>query len=177
MNDYDDESAEFRNAVGRVRPVRSRRVEPETGRVPAHPAQREADEARVLDDLASTRPGLSDLDTGEALAWLRPGIQKRVLNQLRRGRWRVQDELDLHQMNVDAAGRSIRAFLDHAGNRGLTCVKIIHGKGLRSGPAGPRLKRLTGRLLSRSSQVLAFTGARPGDGGSGAVYVLLRNRR
>ena len=176
-HDHDEEAAEFREAVGPVRPVITRRVEPESGRVPARPLQREADEARVMEDLATGGPDFSDLETGEELVWLRPGVQKRVLRRLRRGHWRVQAELDLHQMNTDAAGRSIRSFLAEAGERGLTCVKIIHGKGLRSGPGGPRLKRLTGRLLSRHKRVLAFAGAPAGDGGTGAVYVLMRNRR
>ena len=60
---------------------------------------------------------------------------------------------------------------------GLTCVKIIHGKGLRSGPHGPRLKQMTASLLIRRDRVVAFASARPNDGGTGAVYVLLDRRR
>ena len=171
-----DDFSAFRDAVGPVRRIESSRAESRPPRVRPRPRMREADEARVLDELAEARPGDDPLETGEELQWLRPGLQRRVLARLRRGHWRVQDEIDLHQMNVDAATRSIRLFLDDARVAGFSCVKIIHGKGLRSGPDGPRLKQVTGRILSRHPRVLAFTAARPGDGGTGATYVLLKNR-
>jgi len=177
MSTDDDDLTLFREAVGPVRRLRSRRdpSRPEPAR--ARPRMREADEREVLSDLERVRPGLDDptLETGEEIQWLKPGVQKRVLGRLRRGHWSVQDEIDLHQMNIDAASRSIRIFLDGALVSGRRCVKIIHGKGLRSGPDGPRLKTLTARVLSRHPRVLAFTSAPPFDGGTGAVYVLLKN--
>lgn len=171
-----DDFSAFREAVGPVRRIRTERAETRPNRARPSPRMRRADEARVLDELAVATPGADALETGEELQWLRPGLQNRVLVRLRRGHWRIQDEIDLHQMNVDAATRSIRIFLDESLAAGFSCVKIIHGKGLRSGPAGPRLRAATGRVLSRHPRVLAFTGARPGDGGSGATYVLLRQR-
>jgi len=171
----DDDLALFRESVGAVRRIRSTRAETERISVPAAPRMREADERRVVDQLAEARPFDHELETGEELLWLRPGLQKRVLTRLRRGYWSVQEEIDLHQMNADAATRSIRIFLEDALAGGKRCVKIIHGKGLRSGPAGPRLKTVTARVLSRHPSVLAFGSAPPTDGGTGAVYVLLRN--
>jgi DNA-nicking Smr family endonuclease len=177
MSDESDEGNLFRDAVGEIRRIRSKRAEPERARPEPEPKMRDADEARVVDELAEIRPFEHGLESGEELLWLGPGLQKRVLTRLRRGYWRVQDEIDLHQMNADAATRSIRAFLDEAQASNRRLVKIIHGKGLRSGPGGPRLKTLTARLLSRHPRVLAFASAPPADGGTGAVYVLLRNRR
>ncbi len=171
-----DDFSAFREAVGPVRRIRSERAETRPRRARPSPRMRRADEAQVLEDLAAANPGAELLETGEELQWLRPGLQNRVLLRLRRGHWRIQDEIDLHQMNVDAAIRSIRIFLDEALVAGFSCVKIIHGKGLRSGPSGPRLRGATGRVLSRHPRVLAFTAARPGDGGSGATYVLLKRR-
>jgi DNA-nicking Smr family endonuclease len=176
MSDDNDEGSVFREAVGDVRRIRSKRAEPERVRPEAAPRMREADERQVVEELAESRPFEHGLESGEELLWLRPGLQKRVLTRLRRGYWRVQDEIDLHQMNADAATRSIRVFLDEALASNHRLVKIIHGKGLRSGPGGPRLKTLTARVLSRHPRVLAFASAPPADGGTGAVYVLLRNR-
>mgnify|MGYP005840728021 CR=1 FL=1 len=173
----DDELALFRESVGPVRRIRSTRAEAERRRVRPTPRMREADERSVVDELAEASPLDHDLETGEELLWLRPGLQNRVMTRLRRGYWSVQDEIDLHQMNADAATRSIRIFLDEALASGKRCIKIIHGKGLRSGPAGPRLKAVTARVLSRHASVLAFGSAPPADGGTGAVYVLLRNTR
>ncbi len=176
----DDELQLFRDAVGPVRRIRSERSESRAPRVRAQPAMRKADEALVLQELGEAHPELDAtlawLETGEELMWHRPGLQSRVLKRLRRGHWRIQDEMDLHQMNVEAASRSIRIFLKASLDRGFSCVKIIHGKGLRSGKAGPRLKALTARLLSRHPAVLAFATAPRTDGGTGAVYVLLKNR-
>jgi DNA-nicking Smr family endonuclease len=177
MTDDNDEASLFRDAVGDIRRIRSKRVEADRARPEAAPRMREADEARVVGELGESRPFEHGLESGEELLWLAPGLHKRVLTRLRRGHWRVQDEIDLHQMNADAATRSIRAFLDEAQASNHRLVKIIHGKGLRSGPGGPRLKTLTARVLSRHPRVLAFASAPPADGGTGAVYVLLRNRQ
>jgi len=53
------------------------------------------------------------------------------------------------------------------------CVRIIHGKGRRSGPRGPVLKNMVSKVLQKTAAVVAFTSARPIDGGTGALYVLL----
>ncbi|MEM1080966.1 MAG: Smr/MutS family protein [Pseudomonadota bacterium] len=170
----------FQKAVGPVRRMHSDRADTRPAPIKPRPRMREADEAQVLQELSEAHPELDAtlawLETGEELMWHRPGIQRRVLQRLRRGHWRVQDEMDLHQMNVDAASRSIRIFIQAALDRGLSCIKIIHGKGLRSGKDGPRLKALTARLLSRHAAVIAFATAPKTDGGTGAVYVLLKQR-
>jgi DNA-nicking Smr family endonuclease len=53
-------------------------------------------------------------------------------------------------------------------------VRIIHGKGYRSGARGPVLKNAVNLWLRRHLDVMAFASARAIDGGTGAVYVLLR---
>jgi len=177
MSGDNDDFQTFLDELGPVRRIRSNRVEKRRSRAEPHPRMREADEQTVLDELTDLHPDDALLETGEELLWTRPGLQKRVLTRLRRGRWQVQDEIDLHQMNVEAATSSIRIFLEQTLAANRRCVKIIHGKGLRSGPEGPRLKSVCARVLSRHPMVLAFASARAADGGTGAVYVLLKNRR
>ncbi len=177
MTIKDDERELFRDAVGSVRRIRGERVLNRPKAPPPVPVQRQRDEAAVMDELAHAPIDFATVETGEELAWLKPGLQNRILTRLRRGHWRVQDEMDLHQMNTSAAANSIRAFLLATERDGLSCVKIIHGKGLRSGPGGPQLKRLTARLLTRIDTVCAFASAPPHDGGTGAVYVLLGARK
>jgi DNA-nicking Smr family endonuclease len=77
-------------------------------------------------------------------------------------------------MNAAAAQSSIVDFLAEARREGWRCVRIVHGKGLRSRAAGPVLKALTDRLLRRRDDVIAFASARPALGGTGAVVVLLK---
>lgn len=177
MSVDDDDIELFRASVGQVRRLQSDRVSGPAAPPPPIPRQRELDEAAVMRELADAPIDFESIESGEELTWLRPGLQKRVITRLRRGHWRVQDEIDLHEMNTEAAERSIRAFLLAAWRDGLSCVKIIHGKGLRSGPEGPRLKRLTAHLLTRIDSVCAFASAPRHDGGTGAVYVLLRSSR
>lgn len=172
----DDDIALFRDAVGTVRRLERDRVSPASRRRRAVPLQRQIDDQAVMDELANAPFDFSTLENGDELQWLKPGLRPRILTRLRRGHWRIQDEIDLHQMTVKAASASVRTFLGEAERDGLSCVKIIHGKGLRSGPAGPRLKQMTARILSRRDRVIAFASAPPHDGGTGAVYVLLKSR-
>jgi len=176
MSIDDDDAALFREAVGHVRRLDKERVYPTPSGRPAVPLQRDLDDQAVMDELASAPFDFSSIENGDELQWLQPGLRPRILTRLRRGHWRVQDEIDLHQMTVKAASGSVRTFLQEAERDGLSCVKIIHGKGLRSGPAGPRLKQMTARILTRRDRVVAFASAPPHDGGTGAVYVLLKSR-
>ncbi|HET9576845.1 MAG TPA: Smr/MutS family protein, partial [Usitatibacter sp.] len=87
--------------------------------------------------------------------------------------WKIQDELDLHGLGADEAALATAAFVAAARRRGLRCVRVIHGKGLRSPGREPVLKRRIRRLLTRRDDVLAFVEPRAAHGGGGAVVVLL----
>ena len=171
-----DELELFRREMQDVRPLQGgRRSTSRPPRPDPHPHQREADERAVIEELLVSPRDPAEMDTGEELVYLRPGVQRRFLDRLRRGRYSIGDSLDLHQMNVETARTAMLDFLEHARTRGIGCVRIVHGKGLRS-RNGPRLKRLASRLLSRHPAVLAFASCRPVDGGTGAVTVLLKKR-
>lgn len=156
-----------------VKPLKdSGRVHPEPSKPPPLPLQRVRDEQKVLAELLHEPADPAEWETGEELSFLRPGVQQRYLTRLKRGQYSIADSIDLHEMNSEAASAAILEFLQQAHDRGLGCVRIVHGKGLRS-RKGPVLKLLTRRLLSRHPQVVAFASCRPVDGGTGAVAVLL----
>jgi DNA-nicking Smr family endonuclease len=113
------------------------------------------------------------LERGDSLHYADGGTRRAALRELRRGRVRPEAELDLHGLTVARAERALRDFLGEAFVRGFRCVRIVHGKGLHSGPAGPTLKNLVDSVLRGTRGVQAFTSARPADGGAGAVNVLL----
>ena len=108
--------------------------------------------------------------------FLRPGLGTDVLAGLRRGRWVVQAELDLHRLTTHEAHEALGAFLAEARVSGLRCVRVIHGKGLTSPNREPVLKGKVRRWLARVDDVLAYCEAPRHAGGSGAVVVLLRGR-
>lgn len=164
----------FRDAVGEVREVHHDRVE--DSKPVRSPIVRRSENddksvmAALLDDLSET----DFLETGEHLSYTQPGVQRSVLKKLKSGRYSVQNEIDLHGLTVEDARQDLSAFLKAAQEQRQLCVRIIHGKGRKTAESAPRLKPAVNAWLQRNRQVLAFCSARMNDGGTGAVYVLLK---
>lgn len=170
----DDDARLFREAIGEVRRIDPVAPAPALPRPAPHPHMLEADEAAVPGELLDMPFDPGAMEVGEELSYLRDGYPPKLLKQLKRGHFSVQDEIDLHQMNAAAAQATIVDFLAEARHEGRRCVRIVHGKGLRSRAAGPVLKALVDRMLRRRDDVIAFASARPMQGGTGAVVVLLK---
>ena len=170
---HDDDRELFRAAVRGARPLRQTRPAPQRPRLTARAASRRADERRVLLESLGLDPEDLGVETGEELAYRRPGVSDATLRRPRRGQHARHEELDLHGMTQAEARLALIGFLADATRRGLHCVRIVHGKGRRSGHRGPVLKAAVNRWLRRTACVRAFCSARPPDGGTGAVYVLL----
>lgn len=171
-----DDRELFREAVGDVRPLSNARRVLHPRRLPRPlPQQRLRDErAALVDSLSDHIPLDALLETGEELAFARNGISRQILRALRSGRWVIQDEIDLHGLTVAAARPLLVEFLNACGRRDLRCIRIIHGKGLRSKNREPVLKRKVAHWLMQRDEILAFCQARGVDGGGGAVVVLLK---
>lgn len=162
----------FRQMVGEVRPVKQGYADTAAPKPPARAKQQEADDKQVLTDMLSDHH--EHLETGDELSYHQIGIQKTVLRKLRRGQYRIEAEVDLHGYNSEQARQALLEFLAHAQNQGYRCIRIIHGKGI-SQAKGPVIKPLVNSWLRQKSSVLAFCSARPQDGGTGAVYALLKS--
>ena len=108
--------------------------------------------------------------------FVRDGLGREVLRKLRRGHWIVQDCVDLHGLNREEARPRLAEFLGACVKRGLRCVRVIHGKGLRSPRGEPVLKGKVQRWLAQRDEVLAYCQAPANEGGSGALLVLLSAR-
>jgi DNA-nicking Smr family endonuclease len=171
--DEEDDAALFREATRDVRPLAHDRHPLPQGKPLPRARFTRADRRAILDESLELAPDDPDLEGGEVAAYARSGVRRSVLQKLRRGQYRIEAELDLHGLTAAEAKAVLRAFLARARDRGVRCVRIIHGKGLRSGPRGPVLKVAVGSVLRRTSHVLAFVSARAVDGGTGALYALL----
>lgn len=128
---------------------------------------------------AATENNLSDhialeIEAGDAWSYARPGISQQTLRRLRRGYWKILENLDLHGLTREEARQQLSAFLGACIQKNYRCVRIIHGKGLSSKNREPVLKTQVGNWLMQRADVLAFCQARPEDGGGGAVLVLLK---
>lgn len=168
----------FLSAVADATPISHDRVLQEAVPPLPIPRQRQLDEHAALQE-SLHGPALLDLhlEGGDEAAWLRTGLARSILRDLRRGRWVVQDHLDLHGSNREEARQLVTEFLANAMFRGLRCLRIVHGKGLGSPGREPILKKLVLGWLSQRSEVLAFCQARAAEGGAGAVVILLKSAK
>jgi len=169
----DDEKALFRQAVAGAKPISHNQITPKPQRPPAVARQTELDKRQVLADMMSDSLEMADFETGEELLFSRD-IPTNTLRKLRRGKYRLDAELDLHRMTSEQARQAIATFITNCKGRGCRCVRIIHGKGNSSLHKIPVLKGKVDLWLRKRNDVLAFCSARPADGGTGAVYVLLK---
>jgi DNA-nicking Smr family endonuclease len=113
-------------------------------------------------------------ECGEHLEFMRPGVQKSLLKQMRNGKLTVEGRLDLHGYTRDDARKNLLQFIADSQAQGCKLVCIVHGKGYNSEDGRPVLKAMVNKWLQQIAPVLAFTSAQPKDGGNGAVYVLIK---
>ena len=162
----------FRESVEDAEPLDLNRSEPYRRRPPPFPITQpahldEEDERATL--------SAAEVETPEFLLFTRPGVQRRLLSDLQRGYIDVGLELDLHGLTTSYARQVLDEFLRECARRRVRCAHIIHGKGYRSQERQAVLKSKINYWLRLRDDVLAFCSARRRDGGTGAVYVLLRN--
>lgn len=166
----------FRDATKDTRPIKQDRVKPYRQDRKPVPEKLLEDEQQVMDNLLSDEYEPADIETGEELLFQGSGIQNTVMRKLRRGQYSIEAELDLHRKTSVQARELLSQFLANATLQGCRCVRIIHGKGLGSAGNVPVLKNKVNGWLRQKDEVLAFSSAIPRDGGTGAVYVLLKRQ-
>lgn len=170
-----DDDSLFRRFVEDARPLETDRRAPDyKPKPPARARFSRADERRVLDESLNNDFDEIESGVGETIRFQRPHVGRRTMRQLSRGSISMQNEIDLHGMTVPEAREALRAFIEASVERGHTCVRVIHGKGLGSGERGPILKGKVSAWLRKTDAVLAFASAIPAHGGTGAIYVLLQ---
>ena len=167
----------FRKTVGRLQPLKQDKVQHDTLRPNHAPRKRHRDDQKVPPNPLSDQYLAEEIQADDVLSYSKPGLQKNVLRKLRRGDYRREMELDLHGMTTKTARQALHELLAEADHEGWRCIRIVHGKGLRSSNRGPVLKSRVNTWLRQCAQVLAFCSAPPAAGGAGVVYVLLRLRR
>lgn len=167
-----EEIALFRASVKGVKPLKTDKVQLKQKSTIKRRIRRDSaqlEEFPFSDFLRDT------VETDTKLSFARAGIQEKVLRSLRQGKMRQTEILDLHGATVAEARVALSQFLTDCLEHGARCVGIIHGKGkLELTP--PLLKNHVNNWLRQHPAVLAFSSAQPRDGGTGAVYVLLRRQ-
>lgn len=178
--DADDERAAFHVAIAGVTPLRetyTQRVSLEPPKPKPRPRRRpldvdEDDEGRrVIGESEET------IAPGDAETFLRGGAQRRVLRDLRRGRWVIESQLDLHGLTRHQAHEQVLRFIAAALSAEQRCVCIVHGHGYGSPGQESVLRPLVKSWLARHREVLAFCHAPLSGGGNGALWVLFKTHR
>lgn len=171
-----EEQAAFRAAVEGAVPLRApAKVVHEPPKPSARPRQSELDEAAVITESLHGPFEIDDLlAIGEVDAFLRPGVPRNVLRDLRRGRWSIQGHTDLHGLNRHEAHEEVWRFLAESSLAGKRCLRIVHGRGYGSPGREGILRQFVKAWLARRKDVIAFCHAPSFDGGEGALWVLLQ---
>jgi len=164
----------FMEAMEGVKQLKNNKIIPEKPQPKPIPKQRFLDEILVREEMLADNH--SYIETGDELSFIRPGIQNNILKKLRRGHFSIEAELDLHGMIARIARLEVAKFLRQCQDYDIRCARIIHGKGYGSWQKQPVLKNKLNKWLEQHSEVLAFCSARPMDGGTGAVYVLIKHK-
>jgi DNA-nicking Smr family endonuclease len=164
----------FHKMMQDTAPLKQDKISPWRKRIPPHPMGHASFEEidTELEKISET-----EIKTGDELFFCRPGLQKRVFQDLRRGRLEIEMELDLHGLTARHAHSALEQFIRDCHRRQVRCVRIIHGKGYGSEDKQPVLKQKVNHWLHQRQDVLAFCSATSRDGGTGAVYVLLRSAK
>ena len=168
-----EDSALFRAAVKDVRRLRS------DAQLVHKPSPKAMPRKHVPMPEASTliEPSDTELNLAEQLEFKRNGVQPALWRRLRRGECLREDSLDLHGLTIVEAREQLSEFLRECLSAGYKCVRIVHGKGYRSPAHAPVLKPRVAFWLAHANEVVAYVSARPADGGTGALYVLLKRSR
>lgn len=171
----DEDLALFHEAMKDVKPLKpinKRQLKKPPNKLTAKLKYQTFEQEELVEDFLSDE--LKETVTGEEkLFFAKSGIQEKTLKELRLGKIRPEDIIDLHRLTVTMARKAITEFIADSINRKSRCVLIIHGKGKFS-TAIPVLKNHINHWLKQHPAVLAFCSATPPDGGVGAVYVLLK---
>ena len=166
----------FQAAIGKVKPMAPpQRAALAPAPPPPIPKQQQLDDAAALQEAISDEVDVTTLlDTDDNLSFRRPGVGTDVTQKLRKGKWSIQKQIDLHGYRSDEAREALGAFIRESHKQGIRCVRVVHGKGLGSPGKAPVLKDKVHKWLVQKSEVVAFVQAQPAQGGAGALVVLLQ---
>jgi DNA-nicking Smr family endonuclease len=167
----------FREEMGIIEKIKQDKIHPVTASPKPVAKFRKQRAEQALNNTFSDQYEPHTIGSEEILSFRRSGIQHRLFSRLRNGHLQIEAELDLHGMTVAIAHHALAKFLQDCQSDTLRCVRIVHGKGWSSKNQKPVLKTKLNSWLQQDDNILAFCSAPIDDGGTGAVYILLRRAK
>ncbi len=173
-----DENEAFLEAMRGVK-----RIDPDKMRIPEAPREgkglpSQPGRCREMDEALREENSLNVINLPEYMEGYVDDLSPLVMEKLRNGEFSVQKVLDLHGLSADDAHDAFRAFIHDSVQSQVCCVKVIHGRGLKS-KKGPVLKERLKEWIVRAMHrkwVVAFASSKMSSGGPGATVILLRAR-
>jgi len=173
----EDDIKALKEAFKGAKPLKHTKITPEKQKVTLKSKKKRhiLDEEEPISHELSDFSNLDEVSADEHISYSTEGLQHKTLRKLRLGQYNTEAVLDLHGSTIENARTSLSRFLTNCQNEGIRYALIIHGKG--RGNSKPILKNNLNNWLRQTNGVIAFCSAKPKDGGSGAVYVILRRER
>ncbi len=171
----EQELSSFKDAVKHVKRMKNDRID-----LYAHPENTRPFKDKNQYDEGISQSDLSDewqsaeVSGEEFIFFARPGLQLKTQKQLRQGKIIVEDHIDLHGLTINEARETLLEFINYAQKQQIRCIRLVHGKGYRSNTQKPVLKNKVNSWLRQHPDVLAFSSAQAKDGGSGALYIIIK---
>ncbi len=180
MEPFDNDNDLFKKAMGDIKPIKQTKREPK-------PAPPKRITRRKQEEEYQATPGLDDhysffdpqsyqqgIDADETISYYKQGLQEKQIRRLRQGKIRPEARLDLHHTRAGEVFELTDSFIQLSKTRNKRCLLIIHGKGFYSKDNTPLIKNMLNEWLRIHPDVVAFQSALPRDGGTGAIYVLIK---
>lgn len=174
--DYvDEDKVLFMQAMAGVTPIKNRPVvsaptqkDPNAHFKRASAVGGEEIKTSALSDMQAL---LNPVASEAFLMYKNPTLQNKLFEQLKQGKLRWYEAVDLHSSSIDEAREAVIKLIDIAQKADETVVKIVHGKG------DSLIKTCVNGWLRQLPEVMAFVSAPAKDGGTGAVLVLLKRKK
>ncbi|PHS71281.1 MAG: DNA mismatch repair protein MutS [Cycloclasticus sp.] len=162
----------FKQSMGDVKPLNSDNQNTLDNKPKPKPIKKHFSEQSAHNEI--TCESTNNIQSDDILFYAQHGIQNKTIRQLKRGAIPIDDKVDLHGLNKQEATNMLQEFLAYQIEQRQRCILLIHGKGIGSLNNRPTLKNLVFNILKNEPTVLAFSSAQARDGGTGALYVLLK---
>ncbi len=172
---------EFKDAMKKLgvekQDFSGKRVTHEKAKPAPIPKQTIDDNKEVLIASLSDDVGIEHLLENDGRSYHNPNVAPNIPKLLYKGKWTIQGTVDLHGYTVEEARKIVALFIEEQRKLGHRAVRIIHGKGYGSIGKMSILKEKVPIWLVQHKEVLAFVQAPENDGGSGALLVLLAQKK
>ncbi len=176
--DYvDDDKVLFMQAMTGVKPLKNQTIAVQQPKNTSDPnalfkrAAATGGEEMPTSALSDMQALLNPVASEAFLIYKTATLPNKKFEQLKQGKLRWYDAVDLHSSSIDDARQAVLKLITMAQTADETVVKIVHGKG------DALLKTCVNGWLQQLPQVLGFVSAPAKDGGTGAVLVLLKKQK